>query len=75
MGLMLSEKVSVQEALNLGLINKIVSTENMLELVLSDIKKIIQLRNCTLRRTKQLSSYVRESLSDYFTYEGSLLNL
>ena len=75
MEIMLSEKVSAQEALNLGLINKIVSGENVLDLVLSDIKKITRLRRCTLRRTKQLSSYVRESLSDYFTYEGTLLNL
>lgn len=75
MEIMLSGKVSAQEALNLGLINKIISGENMLDLVLADIKKITQLRSCTLRRTKQLSSYVRESLSDYFTYEESLLNL
>ncbi len=75
MKIMFSEKISAQEALNLGLINKIVSAENMLDEVLSDIKKITQFRSCTLRRTKQLSSYVRESLSDYFTYEETLLNL
>jgi len=75
MEIMFSEKVSAQEALNLGLINKIVSSDIALDLVLSDINKITQLRSCTLRRTKQLSSFVREPLSDYFTYEGSLLNL
>ncbi len=75
MKIMFSENISAQEALNLGLINKIVSAENMLDEVLSDIKKITQFRSCTLRRTKQLSSYVRESLSDYFTYEETLLNL
>lgn len=75
MEIMLSDKVTAQEALNLGLINKIISGENVLDLVLSDIKKITQNRSCTLRRTKQLSSFVRESLSDYFTYEGTLLNL
>ncbi len=75
MEIMFSEKVLAQEALNLGLINKIVSGENALDLVLSDIKKITKLRSCTLRRTKQLSSYVLDSLSDYFEYEASLLNL
>ena len=70
-----SEKISSKEALELGLINKIVPRENLLEFTINEIEKITQFSNCTLRRTKQLSAYVRNSLSDYFTYEGSLLNL
>ena len=74
MEIMFSEKVSAQEALNLGLINKIVSGKKVLDLVLSDIKKITQNCSCTLRRTKQLSSFVYESLSGYFEYEASLFS-
>jgi len=75
MEIMLSEKVSAQEALNLGLINKIVSGEDALDSVLLEMNKITQLHNCGLRRTKQLSSSVREPLSDYFEYEATLLGL
>lgn len=75
MEIMFSEKISAQEALNLGLINKIVSGEDALDSVLSEMNKITQLHCSGLRRTKQLSSYVRESLSDYFDYEATLLNL
>ena len=72
---MFSEKISAKKALELGLINKIVSTENFLELVIKDIEKITQFRSCTLLRTKLLSKYAHKSLSDYFAYEGGKLNL
>ena len=75
MELMFSEKISAKEALELGLINKIVPSENFLELVIKDIEKITQLRSCTLLRTKLLSKYAHNSLSDYFAYEASKLNL
>lgn len=75
MEIMFSEKVSAQEALNLGLINKIVSGEDALDSVLLEMNKITQLHRCGLRRTKQLSSYLRESLSDYFECEATLLGL
>lgn len=75
MEIMFSEKVSAQEALNLGLINKIVSSEEALDSVLLEMNKITQLHCCGLRRTKQLSSFMREPLSDYFEYEATLLNL
>ncbi|RLD76394.1 MAG: hypothetical protein DRJ10_13645 [Bacteroidetes bacterium] len=70
-----SEKITSKEALKLGLINKIVPRENLVEFIINKIEKITQFRSCTLRRTKQLSAYAHNSLSDYFTYEGSLLNL
>ena len=75
MEIMFLEKISSKEALGLGLINKIVPGENFLELVIEDIEKITQFSSCTIRMTKQLSACVRNSLSDYFTYESSLLNL
>lgn len=73
--LMLSENISATEALELGLIKKTVPSENFLETVISDIEKITKHRSYTLRKTKMLSAYTRNSLSDYFTYESSLLNL
>ena len=75
MELMLSEKISAKKALELGLINKIVPSEIFLELVIKEIEKITQYRSCTLLRTKLLSKYAHNSLSDYFAYEGSKLNL
>ena len=75
MEMIFSEKISSKEALELGLINKIVPRENLLEFTINKIEKITQFSSCTIRRTKRLSAYVRNSLSDYFTYEGSLLNL
>jgi len=73
--LMFSAKISAKEALELGLINKIIPGENFLELVIKEIEKIIQFRSCTLLRTKLLSKYARNSLPNYFLYEGSKLNL
>lgn len=75
MELMLSEKITAEEALGLGLISTIISSENTESLVINDIEKILKFSSCTLRRTKQLSSYAHNSLSDYFEYEQSILNL
>jgi len=69
--LMFSENISAQKALELGLINKIVPKENYLESVINDIEKITKFPNSVLTRTKQLSSFVRKSLSDYLKYDGS----
>ena len=75
MEVLLSEQISSEKALELGLINKIVPSDNFLDVVISDIEKVTKFHSCTLRRTKQLAAYTRNSLSDYFEYEGKLLNL
>ena len=75
MEVFLSNQISSEKALELGLINKIVPSENFLEGVINDIEIVTNLQSCTLRRTKQLAAYTRDSLSDYFKYEGSILNL
>lgn len=75
MEVLLSEQISAEKAFELGLINKIVPSVNFLELVINDIEKITNFKSCTLRRTKQLAIYSRNSLSDYFGYERKLLNL
>ncbi len=73
--LMLSDKVSAEMALELGLINQIVAKDKMLETVIKDIERIIEFPSCTLRRTKRLSNFVRNSLDDYFDFEASIWNL
>ena len=73
--IMLSEKVSAKKALELGLISKIVPDDDFLDIVIEDIQKLTKHSNDTLRRTKQLSSYARGSMSDYFGYEASIINL
>jgi len=73
--LMLSERITSKQVLELGLIKKIVPSENYLETVIGDIEKITKSRSYTLRKTKMLSAHTRNSLSDYFAYESSLLNL
>jgi len=73
--LILSENITAEQALELGLIKDIIPTENLLDRVIVDIEKITKHRSYTLRKTKMLSAYTRNSLSDYFTYEETLLNL
>jgi enoyl-CoA hydratase/carnithine racemase len=75
MEVLLSNQISSEKALELGLINKIVPSENFLEGVINDIEIVTNLQSCTLRRTKQLAAYTRDSLPDYFEFEGKLLNL
>jgi len=71
--LMLQKGISAEQALDLELINKVFPNENTLELVIKDIEKLIQYSSCSLRRTKELSSFTRNSLSNYFNKETILL--
>jgi enoyl-CoA hydratase/carnithine racemase len=75
MELMFSDKIDAKEALKLGLINKIIEKNNPVEIALEEISTILKNQSCTIRRTKQLASFTRASLNDYFKYESSLLNL
>jgi len=67
--LIFSEKISAKDALKLGLITKIVPKDLFLDFVVNDIKKITKYNNSVLISTKRLSSYVRNSLSDYLEFE------
>jgi len=69
--LMFSETVSSKEALELGLINKIIPEDNFLDVVIDHIKKITRLNNSVLLSTKRLSSLTRSSLSDYLKFEDN----
>ncbi len=67
--LMLSETISSKEALELGLINKIIPKDNFLNIAIDHIKKITKFKNSVLNSTKRLSSNARNSLSDYLSFE------
>jgi len=75
MELMFSERITAKEALILGLINKIIEDKNPLEAALIEINKIISNRNCTIRKTKELASFSRRGISEYFQLESIILNL
>jgi len=68
--LMFSDKISSKEALEFGLINKIVPDNDFLGEVIEEIKKITKFNSSVLMSTKRLSSYVQDSLSDYLEYES-----
>lgn len=69
------DEFSVDEALELGLVNKIFPTDNFEKRCLHEIQHFIRCENSTIGVTKRLTNYTRKALADYFLYEASLLNL
>ena len=69
------EEFDADEALSLGLINKIFPEENFRKRCLHEIQHFIKCENSTINTTKRLTNYTRKALAEYFLYEASLLNL
>ena len=69
------DEFPVEEALQLGIVNKIFPAEYFQKRCLHEIQHFIKCENSTISATKRLTNYTRKALSDYFTYEASLLNL
>jgi enoyl-CoA hydratase/carnithine racemase len=70
------KNISAQEALELGLINKILKKEDFENSAIEEIKAIIsRINHCTIQHTKRLTNFRRKIIKDYFEYEGELLNL
>lgn len=69
------DEFSVEEALQLGLVNKIFPADNFEKRCLHEIQHFIRCENSTIGVTKRLTNYTRKALADYFLYEASLLNL
>lgn len=69
------DEFDVEEALALGLINKIFPKENFRKRCLHEIQHFIKCENSTISVTKRLTNYTRKALNEYFQYEASLLNL
>ena len=75
MEVQMSEQLSAEEALQLGLVNKLVPEENFRDNLLVEAKKFTKLNYCTIRDTKRLTNFRRKDLDRYFEFEASLLNL
>lgn len=69
------DEFSVEEALQLGLVNKIFPKNNFNKRCLHEIQHFIHCESPTIGVTKRLTNYTRKALPDYFLYEASLLNL
>lgn len=69
------DEFSVEEALQLGLVNKIFPEQNFKTRCLHEIQHFINCESPTIGVTKRLTNYTRKALPDYFLYEASLLNL
>lgn len=69
------DEFSVDEAFQLGLVNKVFPTENFKKRCLHEIQHFIRCESSTIGVTKRLTNYTRKALADYFLYEASLLNL
>ena len=69
------DEFSVDEALSLGLVNKIFPQDNFKKRCMHEIQHFIKCENSTISVTKRLTNYTRKALADYFLYEASLLNL
>ena len=75
MELMFSDKIDAYEALNLGLINKIIEKSNPLEIAIEGISTILKTQSCTIRRTKELASFTRNAIFEYFQFEKTMLGI
>jgi len=69
------DEFGVEEALQLGLVNKIFPKENFQKRCLHEMQHFIRCESSTIGVTKRLTNYTRKALADYFLYEASLLNL
>jgi len=69
------DEFDVEEAHQLGLVNKIFPKDNFKKRCLHEIEHFIRCENSTISVTKRLTNYTRKALAEYFLYEASLLNL
>jgi enoyl-CoA hydratase/carnithine racemase len=72
---LLSDGMDAEEAMKLGLINRMLPAENFVENCVSLTNKLLEAPASTLRATKRLINFNKNVVEDYFEYEASLLNL
>jgi len=75
MEIQMRDKIEAKEALELGLITKILPHDNFRKNIVAEVKKYTQLNYCTIRDTKRLTNFNRQQLGAYFEQEAGLLNL
>lgn len=73
--MMMGENIPAKDALELGLVNKLLPNEDFKEQLIKEIQPYLKLPLCTIRDTKRLTNFSRKALGEYFEYEASLLNL
>ncbi len=71
----MKDSFSVEEAYEIGLINKILPEQDFLENLIRETKKFTKCKHCTIQQTKRLTNFSRKSLDDYFELEERILNL
>lgn len=71
----MSDRISAKEALDLGLVSKLLPDESFREHLLKEIKPFTRLNYCSIRDTKRLTNFNRQNLTNYFDFEANLLNL
>ncbi|MBN2172516.1 MAG: enoyl-CoA hydratase/isomerase family protein [Bacteroidales bacterium] len=73
--LQMRENILAKEAVELGLINKLLPQQNFKKNLMKEIEPYTKLKYCTIRDTKRLTNFNRKELNDYFDFEAGLLNL
>lgn len=71
----MSESFTAQEAMEMGLINKVFPVDDFEQSILNEVKQYTKLKYSTIRDTKRLTNFTRMPLDDYFDFETGLLNL
>lgn len=69
------DRIEAGEAVELGLISKLLPKEDFKENLIKEAKKYTKHSYCTIRDTKRLTNFNRQALKSYFELEASLLNL
>jgi len=68
-----SEKISAGEALDLGLVNKVLPGDNFENRCIQEIEKICHLDTRVIHATKLLATFSRNELRNYFDLESAML--
>jgi len=75
MEIMLSEKLTADQAKTLGLVNRILPAENFDSECKRMMNQYLKINQASLRVTKRLFNYMSKDLDEYFEFEAGLLNL
>jgi enoyl-CoA hydratase/carnithine racemase len=71
----LSDEIKAEAALRLGLVNRILPSENFIRNCINLTNKFFDAPSSTLMATKRLINFNNSVVEEYFEYESSLLNL
>ncbi|MCB0805298.1 MAG: enoyl-CoA hydratase/isomerase family protein [Bacteroidales bacterium] len=69
------DRIDVNTAYDLGLITKIVEVDQFEDHLIKEAKEFTGIKYGSLRDTKRLTNFYRQSLNKYFDFEAEMLNL